>query len=158
MWHKGAIASHPYWRLAASQLFGCEAAKLQFGVFQCSHLCNDLGCFNPAHYVDESQALNLSRRGCVGFVYVLGDLDESGKQWVWRLCRHNPPCCTFVPLPDHKTTLDVNPLYNRPFDPAVHMPILYSEWKKEVEAKSTESSLMLKSMRTLPSSGLETKG
>lgn len=42
--------------------------------FECSHLCHNHACFNPAHIVVEPRLLNLLRNGCrCAFVLVVGD-------------------------------------------------------------------------------------
>lgn len=53
----------------------------------CSHLCANKNCFYWAHIVEESQAVNLSRDGC------LGQLRCPSTQWLIKdFCSHVPAC------------------------------------------------------------------
>lgn len=52
-----------------------------------SHLCGNSNCFNPYHIVDEPQAVNNSRQGCLGFIVC-----DSHLIVLHRLCQHDPPC------------------------------------------------------------------
>jgi hypothetical protein len=54
-----------------------------------SHLCGRSTCFNPDHIVDESQAKNLSRRGCLGKIWC-----PIHEVVVLDLCEHDPKCIT----------------------------------------------------------------
>lgn len=55
-------------------------------VGEVSHLCSHSWCCNPQHLVIENRLENISRRGCLGDVFV-----PELNQWI-RACLHNPPC------------------------------------------------------------------
>lgn len=52
----------------------------------CSHLCGHEWCCNPNHLQSEHRNLNISRRGCIGYVNVQN-------RWV-KVCKHEPSCMT----------------------------------------------------------------
>lgn len=51
-----------------------------------SHLCDNRNCFNPGHLVEESPAVNNSRKNCIG-----PNVHQRDKVYS-SLCTHTPPC------------------------------------------------------------------
>ena len=51
-----------------------------------SHLCVRSTCCNPDHLYSEDRNVNISRRGCIGYLKV-------GDNW-FSACPHSPPCKT----------------------------------------------------------------
>jgi len=54
-----------------------------------SHLCQNKRCCRPSHLHVESRSMNKSRDHCIGIVSPAID-----KQNCYRLCQHEPICCT----------------------------------------------------------------
>ena len=58
-----------------------------------SHLCGEKSCFNPAHIVDESQSVNISRNYCPG------EIRCSGGRVLLQNCAHVPSCIKVTVVP-----------------------------------------------------------
>ncbi len=53
-----------------------------------SHLCGNPSCCNPDHLFEEDRNSNINRRFCPGI------LVDSATDYKYRLCKHQPRCCT----------------------------------------------------------------
>jgi hypothetical protein len=61
-------------------------------------LCGNPGCCRPAHLHRESRSINISRRGCTGWLVVLYNFNEDSQDQKYnyvKICTHSPTCVTF---------------------------------------------------------------